>query len=169
MNIDLSDAIVRLNPANSFQMLDARGACIHVHWGDLWITQEGDMEDHIVKTGESFAISKSGITFLSALNDAGVSVMKKCSELAIAAAANIGDVVPSAMPKLAESRVRQFQDSVSDVELDGSPIGRRQPGIDELEQNLARAERSRARFFGHAIRRGWNALRRSIGTVRSFG
>jgi len=169
MNIDLNDAIVRLNPDNNFQMRDARGACIHVHWGDLWITQEGDLKDHIVKTGESFAISKSGTTFLTAMNEAGVSVMKKCSELAIAAAANIGTVVPSTMPKTAETSARHFRYSVSDSDFDVSQIGRRQPGVDELEQNLARAEHSRARFFGHAMRRGWHALRRSMGVAREFG
>jgi len=150
MNIDLNDAIVRLNPDNNFKMRDARGACIHVHFGDLWITQEGDQKDHIVKTGESFAISNSGTTFLTAMNDAGVSVMKKCSELAIAATANIGTVVPSAMPRTAETSARQS-------------------GVDELERNLARAEHSRARFFGYAMRRVWNALRRSVGVVREFG
>ena len=174
MNIDLNDAIVRLNPDNNFQMRDARGACIHVHFGDLWITQEGDLKDHIVKTGESFAISNSGMTFLTAMNEAGISVMKKCSELAIAAAANIGTVVPSAMPKPAETSDRQIHYAVSDsdsgVSQTGvSQIGDRQPGVNELEHNLARAERSRARFFGHAMRRGWNALRRSMGVVREFG
>jgi hypothetical protein len=169
MNIDLNDAIVRLNQDDNFQMRDARGACIHVHWGDLWITQEGDLKDHIVKTGESFAISKSGTTFLTAMNEAGVSVMKKCSELAIAAAASIGTVVPSAMPTTAETSARQFHYSVSDSDFDVSQIGDRQPGVDELEHNLARAERSRARFFGHAMHRGWNALRRSMGVVREFG
>jgi hypothetical protein len=150
MNIDLNDAIVRLNPDNNFKMRDARGACIHVHFGDLWITQEGDQKDHMVKTGESFAISNSGTTFLTAMNDAGVSVMKKCSELAIAATANIGTVVPSAMSRTAETSARQS-------------------GVDELERNLARAEHSRARFFGHAMRRGWNALRRSMVAVREIG
>ena len=169
MNIDLNDAIVRLNPDNNFQMRDARGACIHVHFGDLWITQEGDLKDHIVKAGESFAISNSGTTFLAAMNDAGVSVMKKCSELAIAATASIGTVVPSAMPKPAETSARQIHYAVSDSDFDVSHIGDRQPGVDELERNLARAEHSRARFFGHAMRRGWNALRRSMSVVREIG
>ena len=169
MNIDLNDAIVRLNPDNNFQMRDARGACIHVHFGDLWITQEGDLKDHIVKAGESFAISNSGTTFLAAMNDAGVSVMKKCSELAIVAAANIGTVVPSAMPTTAETSARQIHYAFSDSDFDVSRIGDRQPGVDELERNLARAEHSRARFFGHAMRRGWYALRRSMGVVREFG
>jgi hypothetical protein len=169
MNIDLNDAIVRLNPDNNFKMHDARGACIHVHFGDLWITQEGDQKDHIVKTGESFAISNSGTTFLTAMNDAGVSVMKKCSELAIAATANIGTVVPSLMPKPAETSAGQNHYAVSDSGFDVSQIGDRQPGAEDIEHNLVRAERSRARFFGHAMRRGWNAMRRSIGVVREFG
>ena len=169
MNIDLNDAIVRLNPDNNFQMRDARGACIHVHFGDLWITQEGDLKDHIVKSGESFAISNSGTTFLTAMNDAGVSVMKKCSELSIAATANIGTVVPSAIPKPAETSARQNHYAVRDSDFDVSQIGDRQLGVEELEHNLARAERSRARFFGHAMRSGWNALRRSVGVVREFG
>ena len=169
MNIDLNDAIVRLNPDNNFQVHDARGSCIHVHWGDLWITQEGDLKDHIVKTGESFAISNSGTTFLSAMNEAGVSVMEKCSETAIAAATKIGTLVPSAIRTTAETSARQVDISIEDSSVDALSLGHPQPGADELETNLARAERYRARFVANTITRVWNALRGSMGVVRELG
>ncbi len=169
MNIDLNDAIVRLNPDNNFQMRDARGACVHVHWGDLWITQEGDLKDHIVKTGESFAISKSGMTLLTPLSETGVSVLEKCSESAIASAAYIETLARSATPDAADTSARQHDVSVDGSAFESSQRGDRQPAVDELERNLARADRFRARFAGGAITRGWRALRRSVGVVRKFG
>jgi hypothetical protein len=169
MNIDLNDAIVRLNSGNNYQVRDARGTCIHVHWGDLWITQEGDLKDHIVKTGESFAISNSGMTIVNAVNEAGVSVMEKCSESAIASAASIGTVVSSATQKAAETGAQESDLSADYAGNDVSQFGRRRPGVDELEQNLARAEHFRAHFVGDAIARVWNALRHSLGLVRELG
>lgn len=168
MNIDLNDAIVRLNPDNNVQMNDACGACIHVHWGDLWITQEGDLKDHIVKTGESFAINRSGTTILNAMNESGVSVMEKCSESAIAAAAGIGNVISTTL-NAAESGAVEYEVSADDSGFDALGPGDRQPGGDEVAQILARAKQYRARFFRDMISRVWNALRRSSRLVREFG
>jgi len=169
MNIDLNDAIVRLNPHNSFQMRDARGACIHVHWGDLWITQEGDRKDHIVKAGESFAISNSGTALLSALNEAGVSVMKKCSESAVATIANIGAIVPAATRSAAGTGALEYGAAADESDFDDSRVTHRLPRADEIAQHVARAERIRARVFSDAISSGWRALRRSLSLVREIG
>ena len=169
MNIDLNDAIVRLNPDNGFQMIDAHGACIHVHWGDLWITQEGDSMDHIVKTGESFAINRSGVTLLSAMNDVGASIMKKCTESAIASAATIGSLVSSRPAGSAgESRSLRVLDC-GDSENRASRTGSPHSTADDLHLHLAQAKSIRARFVADAINRMWHALRRSIDSVREFG
>lgn len=169
MNIDLNDAIVRLNPDNNFQMRNARGACVHVHWGDLWITQEGDQKDHIVKSGESFAISNSGITLLAAMNEVGVSVMKKCRDSALATADYVETIARAAARNEAEARTGVTDASVDDSHRLDSKLARELPGTDALDANIARAEQLRARYLGDIASRGWNALRRILGTIREFG
>jgi hypothetical protein len=176
MNIDIDDAILRLNPESNFQLRDARGACVHVHWGDLWITQEGDIKDHVVKTGESFAVSNSGITFLTAMSEAGVSIMEKCRESEVASAAETGTV---ALP------ATQHGADLTDVRYDeagnGSSLGELQqtsllPDIDELDRNIARAESLRAqflaavaRYLADAVSNGLNSMRHSLGVLRQLG
>lgn len=175
MNIDLNDAIVRLNADNNFQMRDARGACIHVHWGDLWITQEGDLKDHIVKTGESFEISKSGMTFLTAMSEAGVSVLEKCRESAIASAAVFSTV---ALPATQDEQTdaRQSVAAVDGSIRDGARLENPYPDADEVNYHIGRAEILRAQYFADTARhfadaatRVWIALRRSMGALRQFG
>ena len=176
MNIDIDDAILRLNPESNFQLRDARGACVHVHWGDLWITQEGDMKDHIVKTGESFAVSNSGMTYLTAMSETGVSVMEKCRESEVTSAAAISAAATQAM---------QHGADLTDIRYDeagnGSSLGELQqtsllPDIDELDRNIARAESLRAqflaavaRFLADAMSSGLNSMRHSLGVLRQLG
>lgn len=176
MNIDIDDAILRLNPDSNFQLRDARGACVHVHWGDLWITQEGDMKDHVIKTGESFAISNSGMTFLTAMSEAGVSVMEKCRESEMASTAAISAVELPTMQHTASTSARRHEDAVEDSSLGGSQLSNPLPGVDELDQHIASAESLRAQYFGHAIQyvadaatHVWISLRRSVGFLREFG
>ncbi len=168
MNNDLNDAIVRLNPNNDFQMKDALGACIHVHWGDLWITQEGDLKDHIVKTGESFAINRPGVTLLNAMNNVGASIMNKCTESDLASAATIGSLVsspPAASDESVSLRTHDRDDSENLAAGSGSP----QFETEDLRRHLALAKSIRAHFVAEAINRVWHALRRSMGAVREFG
>ncbi len=176
MNIDIDDAILRLNPDSNFQLRDARGACVHVHWGDLWITQEGDMKDHVIKTGESFAISNSGMTFLTAMSEAGVSVMEKCRESEVASAAAISASTLPVTQQAASTSARRHEDAVEDSSLGASQLSNPLPGAEELDQHIASAESLRAQYFGDAIQyfsdaaaRVWISLRRSAGALREFG
>lgn len=176
MNIDLNDAIVRLSPDNNFQMRDARGTCVHVHWGDLWITQEGDQKDYIVKSGESFAISSSGMTLLAALGEAGVSVMEKCRETAIASTAYIGTIVGSVTPDATDTGTTKLDDSVDESSPGHTQLTDLLPGVGEIDQHIARAELLRARYFADTARkltdsviRFWRTLRHSVGVFREFG
>jgi len=176
MNIDLDDAIVRLNPENNLKLHGARGACIHVHWGDLWITQEGDLKDHIVNTGESFAVSRSGVTYITAMSEAGVSVMEKCQESEVASAAAISAIALAAGQNPASQSARRYDSADEGSGLGGSQVKNLLPGVDEVDRHIARAERLRAQYFAgvsrhfaNAATRVWSALRRSVGVVREFG
>ena len=47
---------------------EARGTRVRSVRGTLWITQQGDSEDHIVRAGEDFLVSRDGTTLVSALD-----------------------------------------------------------------------------------------------------
>ena len=49
----------------------ARGARVRSLRGALWITQEGDREDHVVCPGGSFTVERDGVTLVSAPHGPG--------------------------------------------------------------------------------------------------
>ena len=53
---------------------DGKGTQVHVWDGELWITQEGDRHDHLVKAGESFELKHDGATVINALRRGVVTV-----------------------------------------------------------------------------------------------
>jgi hypothetical protein len=70
MNIKASTALLVLAQGATITLPDARGAVIRVLAGELWITQDGDPEDHFAGAAESFRVSRSGATVVQALHDA---------------------------------------------------------------------------------------------------
>ena len=53
-------------------LAQARGARVRSLRGTLWITQEGDREDHLVRAGESFTVERNGVTLVSAPQSPGM-------------------------------------------------------------------------------------------------
>jgi hypothetical protein len=49
-----------------------RGDAILVTQGILWVTQEGDLQDYIVKEGERFVANRHGSLVVEALTDASL-------------------------------------------------------------------------------------------------
>lgn len=45
---------------------DAQGIEVRVTEGCLWLTQERDVQDHVIETGGTFRIDRPGITVLTA-------------------------------------------------------------------------------------------------------
>jgi len=46
---------------------DAEGILIHARIGTVWVTEEDDVEDHIVGPGDALVIDKPGRTVVQAL------------------------------------------------------------------------------------------------------
>ncbi len=46
---------------------DALGIEIRVTGGSLWLTQERDVQDHVIETGGVFRIDRPGVALLTAL------------------------------------------------------------------------------------------------------
>jgi hypothetical protein len=61
---------IRLERDQHLRLNDARGWQVKSVNGTVWITQEGDSRDIVIKKGQSFVLDRDGTTLLSALNDA---------------------------------------------------------------------------------------------------
>jgi hypothetical protein len=170
MNLDLDGAVLKLDAHRHLRLRDVQGTCIHVHWGELWITQEGDSKDRIVKAGESFEVSNLGMTLLSALSAAGVSVMKECRELGVAPAAGFapaGRRAPDSVVPL-EVTARDSNVTANASRADSLRPERAYPDVAELEWHIEHAKDLRAAYIAEAVSRGWKALRRALSGVRKI-
>ena len=54
---------------------NARGTQVRVERGVLWITQEGDTSDVVVRGGESFRLSRDGVAVLSACGSTALTLL----------------------------------------------------------------------------------------------
>jgi hypothetical protein len=61
------DAVVTLAPGEVLRICDGAGRRISGLRGALWITQEGDTRDVIVKAGQDFVLDRNGLTVAQAL------------------------------------------------------------------------------------------------------
>jgi hypothetical protein len=64
-------------PAGSLLRLDgdSRGRLIHCRQGALWVTQPGDAEDHVVRVGEAFTVTRPGRLVIQVLEPAAFQIV----------------------------------------------------------------------------------------------
>ncbi len=68
---------VSLDRDGLYRMGDYRpGTTIYCKQGTLWVTQTGDLEDHIVRTGERFASAKPGVVVIQAISKSSVAIQR---------------------------------------------------------------------------------------------
>ena len=71
--------------ARSLQRVDDRASrVINCVQGIIWITQEGDLEDHVLMPGEQFEATKPGLVVVEALRDARLRITRSTPEYAAA-------------------------------------------------------------------------------------
>lgn len=66
MNLMTDELQATLHKGQTLCLRDAPGVEIRVTEGCLWLTQERDVQDHIVKTGGTFRIDRRGTVVLTA-------------------------------------------------------------------------------------------------------
>lgn len=70
-----SESIIRLRERELFSIRgDCGGMVVSCRTGDLWLTQEGDPNDHLIGAGENFTISRKGLVLINALSDASFEI-----------------------------------------------------------------------------------------------
>ena len=74
MDIRLDHTAVKLSERHTISVVDGKGARIAVTEGNVWITQEHDPRDVLLREGESFILDRDGTTIVEALIDAEIAI-----------------------------------------------------------------------------------------------
>lgn len=67
MQIEIRSSTLTLSPSSVLSVQDGTGTRVLCRTGSLWVTQEGEVKDSVVRTGEVLTIQRSGRTVISAL------------------------------------------------------------------------------------------------------
>ena len=62
--------IVELTARDVVTLPDLRSAMLRVTRGTLWITQEGDPQDVVLRAGDNWVVERNGLTVVEAQDDA---------------------------------------------------------------------------------------------------
>ena len=61
--------LIELSPREAVTLQDVRGATLRITRGTIWLTQEDDRKDVILRVGDNWVVEKDGATVLEAQND----------------------------------------------------------------------------------------------------
>jgi hypothetical protein len=76
MHIELNSSTITLAPASVLAVQDGAGTRIRCLSGVLWVTQEGELKDSIVRAGDTLILHKPGRTVISALDAASLTLVR---------------------------------------------------------------------------------------------
>jgi Protein of unknown function (DUF2917) len=74
MQVELNSSTVTLPPTGVISVQDGAGTRIRCLSGVLWVTQEGELKDSIVRAGDMLTLHKPGRTVISALEQASLTL-----------------------------------------------------------------------------------------------
>ncbi|MFL6579464.1 MAG: DUF2917 domain-containing protein [Burkholderiales bacterium] len=75
MQVELNSSTVTLPPTSVIAVQDGAGTRIQCLSGVLWVTQEGESKDSIVRAGDVLILHKPGRALISALEVASLTLM----------------------------------------------------------------------------------------------
>jgi len=64
------DDVVELKSGELAELRDVRGATLRVTRGTLWVTQDRDVRDVVLRTGDVWTVEREGLTLAEAQGDA---------------------------------------------------------------------------------------------------
>ena len=74
MELHLNAPVLALEPGQVVTLDDAAGTRIHARSGTVWVTEEGDSDDHIVAPGQTLVVARGGRTLVQALQPACIAL-----------------------------------------------------------------------------------------------
>ena len=66
---------IELNNRETLSLPDVRGATLRVARGTVWITQQDDTQDIVLRTGDTWTVEHDGLTLLEAQSDVSLCVI----------------------------------------------------------------------------------------------
>ena len=69
------DKVFDLDHGDIVELQDARGTTVRVTRGTIWITQERDTQDIVLRAGDVWTVERQGLTLVEAQDDALVCVV----------------------------------------------------------------------------------------------
>ncbi|HVY07178.1 MAG TPA: DUF2917 domain-containing protein [Burkholderiales bacterium] len=75
MQLEIKASTVTLSRESLMAIQDAPGTRVLVRAGTVWVTQEGESKDSVVRTGEVFTIRMPGRTIISTLEASTLSLI----------------------------------------------------------------------------------------------
>ena len=66
--------LIDLAPRETVTLPDVRGATLRVTRGTVWITQENDTRDTVLRPGDTWTIERNGLTILEAQGEVSLCV-----------------------------------------------------------------------------------------------
>ncbi len=67
--------IIEMSPRETVTLPDVRGTTLRVARGTLWITQEDDSQDIVLRTGDTWTVERNGLTIIEAQSDSNFCVI----------------------------------------------------------------------------------------------
>ena len=74
MTLPLDNSLIQLATGQVVSFDDACGIRIRAQFGTVWVTEEGDVHDHIVGPGDARVIAHDGRTVVQALAPSSISI-----------------------------------------------------------------------------------------------
>lgn len=65
---------IRMARGSLLRIEDGAGTLLHVRAGEVWITEEGSVKDHLLGAGECFLVEQAGATLVHAFRNSVVAV-----------------------------------------------------------------------------------------------
>ena len=76
--------IVELGARETLTLPDARSATLRVTRGTVWITQEGDPQDVVLRAGDGWVVERNGLTVVEAQGDVALCIVGRRIESLLA-------------------------------------------------------------------------------------
>jgi Protein of unknown function (DUF2917) len=99
------DRVLELADGALVELKDARGTTLRVTKGALWITQEHDNDDIVLRAGDVWTVERQGLTLLEAQGATLLCVVGAAAALALSRTSDVGFA----------DRLRDWFQSVSEV------------------------------------------------------
>jgi hypothetical protein len=76
-----SATVIDMAPREAITLHDVRGATLRVTRGTVWLTQENDRHDIVLRAGDNWVVERSGATVLEAQDDTALCVIGRALDV----------------------------------------------------------------------------------------